>query len=106
MEKENATKRLRRSLLGIALVLGIAGGIYYISSYVEPTIVEVDETPTSTPTTSILFATPTNSPAPPTETPEIIPTDTRRPRPTPQATAEPTSLGSSPDDFGMKIKQC
>lgn len=90
LEKENATKRLRHSLVGIALLLGIAGGIYYISSYVEPTIVEVDETPTSTPTISILFATPTNSPAPPTETPEITPTATRRPRPTPQATAEPT----------------
>lgn len=90
LEKENATKRLRRSLLAMVLVAAIAGGIYYIDSYVEPTVVPIDETPTATATVSILFATPTNSPAPPTETPTITPTETRRPRPTPQETAEPT----------------
>jgi hypothetical protein len=90
LEKENATKRLRRALFGMALLGAIAGGIYYISSYVEPTVAVVDETPTATPTTSILFATPTNSPAPPTETPTVTPTVTRRPRPTPQEPAEPT----------------
>lgn len=90
LEKENATKRLRRALMGVALILSIAGGIYYINSYIEPTIVQVDETPTPTPTTSILFATPTNSPAPPTETPTITPTATRQPRPTPQEPVEPT----------------
>jgi hypothetical protein len=90
LEKENATKRLRRAIFGIALVVCIAVGIYYINSYVEPTIVEPEETPTATPTTSLLFPTPTSSPAPPTETPTITPTVTRRPRPTPQETPEPT----------------
>jgi len=90
LEKENAAKRLRRSLLGMLLILSIAGGIYYISSYVEPTIALVEDTPTATATVSILFATPTNSPALPTETPTITPTVTRRPRPTPQEPTEPT----------------
>ena len=90
LEKETASKRLRRAIFGIALVLCIATGIYYINSYVEPTIVEPEETPTATPTTSLLFPTPTPSPAPPTETPTVTPTTTRRPRPTPQEPAEPT----------------
>jgi len=85
LEKESANKRLRRAILGVGLVLGIAAGIFYISSYAEPTIAEFDETPTSTPT-SVLFATPTRQPLPPTpmETPTVTPTVTRRPRPTQQ----------------------
>ena len=90
LEKESATKRLRRAIFGIGLVLCIAAGIYYTSAYVEPTIVELEETSTATPTTSLLFPTPTSSPAPPTETPTITPTATRRPRPTPQEPAEST----------------
>ena len=89
LEKENAIKRLRRVIFGIVLVLGIAAGIYYISSYIEPTIVEPDEAPTPTSTTSLLFPTPTSSSPTPTETPTVMPTATRRPRPTPQE-VEPT----------------
>jgi len=90
LEKENAAKRLRRAVFGVGLVLSIAAGIFYISSYAEPTIAELDETPIPTPT-SVLFATPTRQPLAPTpmETPTITPTPTRRPRPTPQE-VEPT----------------
>jgi hypothetical protein len=87
LEKESATKRLRRSLFGVVLVSCIAVGIYTISSYANPIVVQVDETPTPTSTTSILFATPTGVPVLPTEmieTPTVTPTVTRRPRPTPQ----------------------
>jgi hypothetical protein len=90
LEKESAAKRLRRALFGVGLVLSIAAGIFWISSYAEPTIAELDETPTPTPT-SVLFATPTRLPlvSTPMETPTITPTPTRRPRPTPQE-VEPT----------------
>jgi hypothetical protein len=91
LEKENATKRLRRAISGVVLVLGIATGTYYISSYVEPTIVEPNETPTPTPTRSLLFPTPTSPSPTPTETPTAMPTATRQPRPpTPQEGEEPT----------------
>jgi hypothetical protein len=91
LEKETAAKRLRRALFGIVLVLAIATGVYYISSYVGPTVVEPEETPIPTATTSLLFPTPTSPPLPPTEVPTITPTATRRPRPTPQElTLEPT----------------
>jgi len=78
LEKESATKRLRRALLGVVLVLSVAGGIYYISSYAGPTVTQIDETPTPTATTSILYPTPTGTPAPPTEQ-EVEPTDTPTP---------------------------
>lgn len=101
LEKENATKRLRRALFGMFLVVGIAGGVFYISSYVEPTIVEVEETPTPTFTVSILNPTPTGTPAPPTEVvPTVTPTATRRVPPTPppvEPTATPTPLVIAPD---------
>lgn len=84
LEKESAAKRSRRAILGILLVLAIAAGVFYISSYVGPTIVQPDETPIPTSTTSLLLATPTSPPPLPTETPTITPTATRRPRPTPQ----------------------
>ena len=91
LEKEAATKRLRRASFGLLLVLAIAAGIYYINSYVAPTIVAPEETPTPTATTSLLFPTPTNLPPPPTEMPTVTPTATRQPRPTPQEiTPEPT----------------
>lgn len=91
LEKENAAKRLRRAILGVGLVLSIAAGIFYISSYTETTIAELDETPTQTPT-SVLFATPTRQPllpTPPMEVSTVTPTPTRHPRPTPQE-VEPT----------------
>lgn len=100
LEKENATKRLRRAILCIGLVLGIAAGIFYLSSYIEPTVTELDETPVPTPTTSLLFATPTSWLPPPTETPTITSTATQRSRPTPQPTQPtdtPTPAVVAPD---------
>jgi hypothetical protein len=108
LEKENAAKRLRRAMFGVGLVLSIAAGIFYISSYAEPTIAELDETPTSTPT-SVLFATPTHQPLAPTpmETPTITLTPTRRPRPTPQE-VEPTDTPIlevvAPDCFNPGVR--
>ncbi len=91
LEKESANKRLRQAMFSIGLVLAVAAGIFYINSYLGPTVIELDETPTSTPTTSVLFATPTNRPLPSSvpETPTVTPTLTRRPRLTPQ-NIEPT----------------
>jgi hypothetical protein len=95
LEKESAAKRSRRATFGIVLLLAIAAGIFYISSYVRPTIVELDGTPTPTSTTSLLLNTPTGPPPPPTETPTITPTATRRPRPTPQQIAPTDTPASS-----------
>lgn len=100
LEKEKATRRLRWVIFGIVLVLVIAGGIYYLSSYLEPAIVPAEETPTSTPTSSILHPTPTATPAPPTEIPTVTPTATRRSRPTPppvEPTDTPTPVIVVPD---------
>lgn len=108
LERESANKRSKRATLGILLVLAIAAGIFYISSYVGPTVVELNETPTPTHTVSLLLATPTSPPLPPTETPTITSTPTRRPRPTPQPivpedTPTPLAVVPSCPDPGVQL---
>lgn len=85
LERESAASRGYRSAVMIAVLLAVAGVIYYVSSVLGPEVEAASE-PTPTPTALLL---PTPTPSPGTPVPTLIPTLTPTRRPPPP---QPTSI--------------
>lgn len=77
LERESATGRMVRALMGFLVVLILIGGVFYTAQ----TLVEEIPMPEVTPTPTALIVLPP-SPTPPPLLPTPTPTGTPRPRPT------------------------
>lgn len=103
LEREAATTRAARSLIGMFVFISLAGSVFFVEEMLAPRLpaaVEQDDEEAiktvflMTPTSNV----PTATPLPPTLTPEPSPTATRRvfpTRPSPTATPPPVPACSS-----------
>lgn len=98
LEREAASSRAARSLVGVFVFMGLAGSVFFVEEMLAPrlpetTVEQDDETAVKT---VFLFTptsdAPTATPVPPTPTSEPSPTATRRVFPTQAPTPTPTQL--------------
>lgn len=86
LEREAASSRAARSLIGVFVFISLAGSIFFVQEMLAPRLPETVERDEETAIETVFLITPTDVPTatiPPTSTPEPSPTATRRVFPTP-----------------------
>lgn len=101
LEREAASSRAARSLIGMFVFISLAGSILFVEEMLAPRLPETVEQDDETAIKTVFLFTPTSSiptatAIPPTDTPEPPPTATRRVFPTPVAspTATPAPIAA------------
>lgn len=97
LEREAASSRAARSLVGMFIFISLAGLIFFVEEMLAPRLPETVEQDDETAIETVFLSTPTSDAptptmAPPTPTPEPPPTATRRIFPTPAPTPTATPL--------------
>lgn len=87
LEREAASSRATRSLVGVFVFISLAGSIFFVEEMLAPRLPETVEPNDEAAIKTVFFMTPTSdaptaTPAPPTATPEPSATPTRRVFPT------------------------
>lgn len=97
LEREAASSRAARSLIGVFVFVGLAGSVFFVEEMLAPRLPEPVEQDDEAAVKTVFLITPTSdvptaTPAPPTSTPEPSPTATRRVFPTRAASPTPTPV--------------
>ncbi len=95
LEREAASSRAARSLLGVFVFISLAGSVYFVEEMLAPRLPKTMEQDDETAIETVFLITPTSdvptaTPVPPTPTPEPSPTATRRVFPTRAPSPTPT----------------
>lgn len=103
LEREAASSRAARSLVGVFVFIGLAGSVLFVEEMLAPRLPRAEEQDDEAAVKTVFFITPaseapTATPAPPTPTPAPSPTATHRILPTqppPTATSAPMAACSN-----------